>query len=210
MQRKNRMGLWAAGGAAGLIIFISPLSAGDEQANAFGYPEAWFEFHSKAERVNFLKFAGRDAPGFKLGDWINGDLLVEDFEGKVVIVDFWATWCGPCVASIPHMNGIANRFRDDLVAVGISNEKPGTVQNFMRKTRMDYAVAVDQGARMQKAVGVRSIPHVIVISSDWVVRWQGNPLYLKASTLEQIIAADRALSGGGGSVRPRRWTGREQ
>ena len=46
------MGIWAAGGAAVLIIFISPLTAADEQTNAFGFPEGWFEFHTKAERVN--------------------------------------------------------------------------------------------------------------------------------------------------------------
>lgn len=149
---------------------------------------------------------GKRAPDLFVQRWLNGRPAAKN---KVVIVDFWATWCPPCVRSIPHMNGIANRFRDDLVAIGISNEKPGTVQNFMRKTRMDYAVAVDQGARMQKAVGVRGIPHVIVISSDWVVRWQGHPATLTEQMVATIVEANRQLVGnaGGGGVSRHRWTG---
>ncbi len=117
-----------------------------------------------------------------------------DLVGKVVLIDFWATWCGPCRKAIPELNEIQAKFKDDLVVIGISDESPATVQDFMQKTKMEYASAIDMQATMKKAVHVRGIPHVIIISTDGIVRWQGFPLDdndpLKAETVKQIIDAD--------------------
>ena len=146
---------------------------------------------------------GKRAPDMYVGEWLNGR---PNADGKLVIVDFWATWCGPCVRSIPHMNDIAQTFREDLVTVGLSDESAGKVKDFMDNTRMSYAVAVDPSGRMKNAVQVRGIPHVMVISSDWIVRWQGHPASLSKALVGQFVEANRALGGGGSNARYR-WTG---
>ncbi|MHC5022291.1 MAG: redoxin domain-containing protein [Planctomycetota bacterium] len=143
---------------------------------------------------------GRAAPDFRVQQWLTAE---PDASGKVTIVEFWATWCGPCRKSIPHMNELAAEFSDDLVIVGVSKEDTGKIQNFMRSTPMRYYVASDPAGRMSNAVGVRGIPHAIVMSSDWVVRWQGHPASLNARTLRQIIDAD---GGDGPDMRRYRWT----
>jgi hypothetical protein len=59
---------------------------------------------------------------------------------------------------------------------------------------MDYAVATDPSGRMKNAISVSGIPHTIVMSSDWVVRWQGHPASLSAATLNAIVEANRHLA----------------
>ena len=60
---------------------------------------------------------GRPAPGLSLSGWLNGEVSPSAMKGKIVVVDFWATWCGPCRASVPHNNEIAKKFTGSGVLV---------------------------------------------------------------------------------------------
>jgi hypothetical protein len=77
----------------------------------------------------------------------------------------------------------------------------------LSKSNFKYAVGIDPQAKMKNAFGISAIPHVAVISSDGVVRWQGHPMSLNPQTMNELIAANRALlaksGGGGGSAN--RW-----
>src|SRR5206468_53087 len=116
-------------------------------------------------------------------------------KGKVVLIDFWATWCPPCRGLIPELNGFKKKFGNDLVIIGVSDEPEATVTGFMKSTPMDYNVAIDTKKTMSNMVGVQGIPHVLVISPDGIVRWQGfsgseeDPL--TADKLAKIIAASK-------------------
>ncbi|RMH26984.1 MAG: TlpA family protein disulfide reductase [Planctomycetota bacterium] len=131
---------------------------------------------------------GRPAPPLEVQTWLTDQ---PDLAGKVLVVDFWATWCGPCIASIPHTNDLATRFRDDVVVVGLSNEDFGTVRSFLRRSGIEYSIGVDPMARTQTAVGVIGIPHMMVVSPDGIVRFQGQPSDLTAEILGRIVKASR-------------------
>jgi len=127
-------------------------------------------------------------------------------EGKVVMVVFWATWCGPCIAGIPHQNALHNAFPDDLVIIGLTNEDEGVVNTFRsnrNNPRAEYVTAIDPQRRMINIVGNRGIPHCIVMSSDGIVRWQGHPGSLTQLTMEAIVNANKSLgaAAGDGSMR---------
>jgi thiol-disulfide isomerase/thioredoxin len=138
---------------------------------------------------------GKPAPDFFVEKWLTNE---PDRKGKVVLIDFWATWCPPCRATIPELNGYQQKFKDDLVVIGISDESPDVLKPFIANTAMSYAVASDTSKQMNQAIHVKGIPHVLIISTDGIVRWQGFPLSdqepLTEAIVKQVIDADPGVA----------------
>lgn len=140
---------------------------------------------------------GEPAAPLKIDEWIKGK-PVELAAGKdrtIFVVEFWATWCPPCRASIPHLTGLQKKFKDqNVVFVGVSDEKVPTVKSFVEKMgdKMDYAVAVDDarkttGAYMG-AYGIGGIPHAFIVDKGGRVVWHGHPMADLEKTLEALVA----------------------
>jgi cytochrome c biogenesis protein CcmG/thiol:disulfide interchange protein DsbE len=138
---------------------------------------------------------GKPAPAFTPGEWLTAE---PDRAGKVVLIDFWATWCPPCRKAIPELNGLQAKFKDDLVVIGVGNEPAEKIKAFTATTKVQYALSTDEKETMNKSVGVKGIPHVLIISTDGVVRWQGFPFSseepLTADIVKQIIDADPGVA----------------
>ena len=128
------------------------------------------------------------APKFEAEKWLT---TVPDTKGKFVLIDFWATWCGPCRKAIPELNAIHKKFGNKLVVIGLSDETEEKVKK-MTEPKMDYFVAIDTKARMKNAVEVKGIPHVIILDPQGVVRWEGYPMLegfeLNEKVVEEILA----------------------
>ena len=140
-------------------------------------------------------FRGMKAPQFVVDEWLSRK---PEMKGKVLMIDFWATWCGPCRKLIPEVNQFQEQFKGDLVAVGLSSEKdPQVVKDFMAKTEFDYPIAVDPKGRMSKQIQIQGIPHVMIIDTNGIVRWQGFPGDatdpLTADVIKQIIERDEGV-----------------
>jgi cytochrome c biogenesis protein CcmG/thiol:disulfide interchange protein DsbE len=140
-------------------------------------------------------FRGKKSPTFSVAKWLSKE---PERKGKVVLIDFWATWCPPCREAIPELNKLNEKFKDDLVIIGVSDEEAAKVKDFMKTTQMDYSVALDASAKMKKAIKVTGIPHVLIISTDGIVRWQGFPFSneepLTADIVQQVIDADPGVA----------------
>ncbi|MBL8746121.1 MAG: redoxin domain-containing protein, partial [Phycisphaerae bacterium] len=82
-------------------------------------------YPSVSPRGGAVNLIGKQGPPLAVESWVNDQ---PNTQGKVIIVDFWATWCAPCRDSIPHMNELAAKFKDSVVAVGLSDEDPKVIQ----------------------------------------------------------------------------------
>ena len=108
------------------------------------------------------------APDFTLVDISTGKPFnLKAQRGKVVLVDFWATWCGPCRMAIPHLIELQKQYRDkglQVVGVSLDQQGPAVVKPFYQSWKMNYAVVVDdQGQVASQYGGIRSIPTALLI-----------------------------------------------
>jgi thiol-disulfide isomerase/thioredoxin len=124
------------------------------------------------------------APELIVEEWITNKPVTE---GKFVLVDFWATWCGPCKRAIPELNVFSKKFSDKLVVIGLSDEPVETV-NQLKDVKIEYFSAVDTKARIKNKLDVKGIPHCILIDPKGIVRWEGFPSLSEAPLTEEVIA----------------------
>jgi peroxiredoxin len=115
---------------------------------------------------------GDAALNFTLASLGGGEFTLADHIGKVVVVDFWATWCPPCVAGLPVVSGVTKDLASKgVVFVAVDLDEPAAkVQSFMDKKEWDFPVALDPGGKIATAYGVTGIPHSLVIDKKGVIR----------------------------------------
>jgi cytochrome c biogenesis protein CcmG, thiol:disulfide interchange protein DsbE len=128
-------------------------------------------------------FRNKTAPDFIVQHWIGYE---PSLEGKFVLVEFWATWCMPCQRSILALNEISRVFSDDLVVIGISDESVEQVRS-MSKPAIEYYSAVDMDGRTKSAIGVKLLPHALLIDPAGKVCWQGSPISLSDPLTHRLI-----------------------
>lgn len=133
---------------------------------------------------------GKPAPAIHVAEWVKGAPLEHFEKGRIYVVDFWATWCGPCRAAIPHLTRLVKKHPGEVEVIGISisetQETPedreyiGRVRAFVRKMgdQMDYRVAVDRPDRFMhstwfKPAATGGIPTAYIIDREGRVAWVG-------------------------------------
>ncbi len=145
---------------------------------------------------------GDPAPKLQTGKWIQGDPVTAFDSNHVYIIEFWATWCKPCLESIPHLNELSEKFKDrGLIAIGQDcweNSEDG-VPAFVKKMgdKMTYRVALDDKSTDEKgamattwmaAAEQNGIPTAFIVNKHGVIAWIGHPMELTEDTLSQILA----------------------
>ena len=98
--------------------------------------------------------------------------LLNELHGKVVLVDFWASWCGPCLQSFPWMNGLHARHAGNglvIVAVNLDQDR-ALADAFLKKVPAQFRVEYDQAGKLAKSFGVEAMPTSFLIGRDGKVR----------------------------------------
>jgi len=138
------------------------------------------------------KLEGQPAPVFSLQSMDGTRKGAKDFGGKVVVLDFWATWCPPCIKQMPALQNIENdpSLKDSLQILSINTDDASPtrdvlVQRFLEKHNLELEVLFDDGA-VSNLYGVRRIPTLVIISPDGIVRY-GSSGVLSESKLRKLI-----------------------
>ena len=125
--------------------------------------------------------------------------VLEEYRGKVVVLDFWATWCGPCVRAMPQYAKIMDKLNPEkVVFIGVNeSEKPDVISRFIEQKEWDLDVVLDRDQAVAKKFGVEAIPHTVVIGPDGTIEWahvgfhDSTPKALESALME--LLGDDAL-----------------
>ena len=178
-----------------LIGFIAGSAANDSgfrlgtpdslQESAQEFPDDWF-FGNPSQRRLHQRMVGRKPPPLRLATSAGKQGRLPDTEGKVVVVDFWATWCGPCMKALPENVRLMEEYGDEgLVIIGVHDSRRGAdrMDSVAADQKLDYPLFVDKNGQSTKSWRVAFWPTIAVIGRGGKVRAVG----LKPQRLEAVV-----------------------
>lgn len=113
------------------------------------------------------------APSFELSNLSGESIQLEDYRGKPVLLNFWATWCAPCALEMPAFQSRFEEYRGELAVVAVNNaEDPADVQAFVDEMELTFDILLDPAAEVQRLYQVRGYPTSFLIDADGVIRIQ--------------------------------------
>jgi thiol-disulfide isomerase/thioredoxin len=114
---------------------------------------------------------GSPAPSFKLPDLNGKEVALSQFKGKVVLLDFWATWCGPCRMTMPVMEKLEREFPREMVLLAINLQEPkDMVRDYVREQSLSSRVLLDEEGSVGEAYGTGAIPMQVLIDKEGIIR----------------------------------------
>jgi thiol-disulfide isomerase/thioredoxin len=115
---------------------------------------------------------GQPAPNFKIPDLYGHEISLDQYKGKVVLLDFWATWCGPCRMALPVIERLQKEFPSTLVLLAINlQDRKEEVTDFIYKLGLTSQVLLDENGSVGQTYGAVSIPMEVLIDKQGVVRF---------------------------------------
>lgn len=160
-------------------------------------PPAKAEQPAAPKQVKKLE-AGDKAPELSIEKWVKGEPVTGFEKGKVYVVEFWATWCGPCIASMPHLSELQRQYKEKGVTIiGVTSEDPNNSLEQVESMASDkgdgmgYTVAWDTGRKTSeawmKAAGQNGIPCSFLVDQTGTIAYIGHPMWLD-EPLEMVVA----------------------
>ena len=131
---------------------------------------------------------GDQAPSLSDVTWMKGEAT--EAKGVITVVEFWATWCGPCRKTIPHLTELQKKHGDKVRMIGLSDETAAKVKPFVTEmgAQMEYRVGLaSKETHAAYMEGIDGIPHAFLIDASGTVLWQGHPGQI-SGPLEQAVS----------------------
>jgi thiol-disulfide isomerase/thioredoxin len=154
-----------------VLAALAVLAAARMRAGEF--PDNWTWDNDAQARANHAALEGKAMPTLAVTGWLNGEVKPADLRGKVVIIDFYATWCGPCMRAIPHNNELLKQYGDEgLILIGVCTSSEGQEQmaQVVKDRGIRYPTARDPGVKSERAWRVQYYPTYAVVDRRGIVR----------------------------------------
>jgi len=166
-QRLSRRASWIAMGSVALALGLLWAASDLSQQPP---PDEDLSSTVPGDELDDTKIVGKMAPlNYTLKDMNGADVRLSSFKGKVILLNFWATWCHPCKEEIPDLVALQTQYKDDLVVLGFSiDDKPEELKEYAAKFQMNYPVLVGAGhENIQEAYGpMWGVPVTVIIGRD--------------------------------------------
>jgi len=150
------------------------------------FPDKWTWDDDSKTRAEHSALEGKPMPALQVTGWVNGEVTADEMKGKVVIVDFYATWCGPCMAAIPHNNELFKKYKDQgLRIIGVCTNQRGQekMEQTAKDRKMEYPTARDPDLKSEAAWKVHYYPTYAIVDRKGVVRIIG----LQPDHVEEVV-----------------------
>ena len=150
------------------------------------FPDSWTWDTKPEHRADHAALEGKPMPALDTTGWINGEVRPAGLKGKVVVVDFYATWCGPCKAAIPHNNEMLKKYQaKGLVVFGVCTSSRGQekMPELVKTSDIQYPTARDPLLKSEKAWQVHYYPTYAVVDRKGIVRSIG----LQPQNVEKVV-----------------------
>jgi thiol-disulfide isomerase/thioredoxin len=169
--------------------------------NGTAEPEAKTLAELFPEQTKPKLWLGSKAPELKIAEWVRGDSVAGFEKGRTYVVEFWATWCGPCIAAFPHLAELQKEHADNVTVIGVNiwerqegAERSKLVRDFVTEhDEMQYTVALEEGTAMadtwMKPANRNGIPSAFIVGPDGNIAWMGHPMQMD-EPLKQIVAGE--------------------
>ena len=149
---------------------------------------------------------GDPAPALTAEHWVKGEAPAELERGTVYVVEFWATWCAPCIAAFPHLSELQEKWADDVVVLSVSDEPLTVVERFLEKEKhasvTRYTMGTDPDRSMHvdwmEAAGRNGIPCTFIVDREGIIQYIGHPMGMDRA-LERVVTGQEpagSVSGG--------------
>jgi len=153
---------------------------------------------SAAERASEATLVPGDrAPSLAVSEWVKGEPVGAFEPGTVYVIDFWATWCAPCLAIMPRLSELADRHGGRVVVVGLATVDRASTPTAIRRTvrrmdeRMRFRVAIDDGTRTseayRRAARETALPRTFIVDGSGRLAWIGHPMHAEP-VVEAVLA----------------------
>ena len=149
----------------------------------------WLVAGGLADQASAELATGTKAPEIVVATWLNTPpLTLAKLRGRIVVVEFWATWCGPCRATIPHLIELHKQYGPKGVVIcSLTDESKSKAEAFAQEMGMIYPVGC--GSTSSGVYGVRGIPHAFIVDPTGVIAWHGHPAGGLGAAIEKQLKA---------------------
>ncbi len=168
----------------GMLSVLPSLAVMDKEEYYEPWKELMLAHGYSAEQIDSLYSARKweevsknmideEAIDFELPDLEGKKFSLKENRGRVIAINFWATWCGPCRREIPHLNQLVEKWKNnkDVLFVAISNEDKDTIEKFLKNNKFDYRILQDEKG-VGRDYGVTAIPTHVIIGKDGRIKFK--------------------------------------